>query len=112
MPVVSMSGHSPVYYYRKLLQAGLHAVQYSKPARYALVRQLRNAFRQKGAKFDENRVRRTVWFLNAAANEKGLEHKIVKNLLRVAWHRSQMDPFKYSLQQSKPQVSPFPKDWI
>jgi hypothetical protein len=32
---------------------------------------------------DPEGVKRTIWFLQAAAKEKGLEHKIVKNLLEV-----------------------------
>ena len=34
---------------------------------------------------DPEAVRRTLWFLKAAAEERGLEHRIVKNILRVRW---------------------------
>ena len=77
-----------IHAYRRLLRAGLRAVQFSKPARYALTGQLRAAFRDKEGAFEPEAIRRTVWFLNAAARERGLEHRIVKNLVAVAWQRS------------------------
>ncbi|KAK3387098.1 hypothetical protein B0H63DRAFT_447986 [Podospora didyma] len=73
--------------YRRLLRAGLRAVQYSKPARYLLVDKVRAGFRHRDGVFDAERVRRTTWFLNAAAQSRGIEHRIVKNLLFVAWMR-------------------------
>ncbi|KAG6002655.1 hypothetical protein E4U21_002915 [Claviceps maximensis] len=33
-------------------------------------------------------IKRTIWFLEAAAKERGLEHKILKNLLRVQGQRT------------------------
>ena len=83
-----MSNTEIIHAYRKLLRAGLRAVQFSKPARYGLTAQLRTAFRERGAPFQPEAIRRTVWFLNAAAQERGLEHRIVKNLVAVAWLRS------------------------
>ena len=85
-----MSSQELVHAYRALYRAGLQAVQFSKPARYTLRDQLRAAFRDDkagAAVFDPDAVRRTVWFLRAAAAERGLEHRIVKNLLRTAWER-------------------------
>ena len=82
-----MSNTEIIHAYRKLLRAGLRAVQFSKPARYSLTAQLRTAFRERGAAFQPEAIRRTVWFLNAAAQERGLEHRIVKNLVAVAWLR-------------------------
>ena len=84
-----MSNTEIIHAYRKLLRAGLRAVQFSKPARYGLTAQLRTAFRDPdpGAAFQPEAIRRTVWFLNAAAQERGLEHRIVKNLVAVAWLR-------------------------
>jgi len=83
-----MSQQEIVTMYRKLYRAGLRAVQYSKPARYVLRDQLRAGFRQRGATFDPEATRRTVWFLNLAAAETGLAHRVVKNLIHVAWARN------------------------
>ncbi|KAM3074228.1 hypothetical protein ACMFMG_002950 [Clarireedia jacksonii] len=76
--------------YRNLYRALLHAVQYAKPARYQGRDILRNAFRKGDpATYDPKRVGNTVLFLNNAAKEKGLEHKLLKNLLRVHYERNQ-----------------------
>ncbi|KAB5582374.1 mitochondrial carrier protein [Coniochaeta sp. 2T2.1] len=93
-----MSNQEIIHAYRHLLRASLRAVQFSLPARFVVQSQLRRAFRPKPSsssspatadqKFDPEAVRRTIWFLNAAAAEKGLEHKIVKNLVKVAWVRN------------------------
>lgn len=76
--------------YRGLYRAGLHAVQYSKPNRYVLRDQLRKAFRKEDpATFDQQKIDNTIEFLQIAARERGLEHKIVKNLLTTAlWEKS------------------------
>jgi len=65
-------------------------VQYSSPAKYEARDQLRTAFRERGAAAsapDAPTIKRTLWFLDAAAREAGLEHRIVRNLLQVAWER-------------------------
>ncbi|PQE17758.1 Mitochondrial carrier protein [Rutstroemia sp. NJR-2017a BVV2] len=68
--------------YRSLYRALLHAVQYAKPARYQGRDILRNAFRKGDpATYDQKRIENTIMFLNIAAKEKGLEHKLLKNLL-------------------------------
>ncbi|RDA84227.1 hypothetical protein CP532_0133 [Ophiocordyceps camponoti-leonardi (nom. inval.)] len=72
-----------IHAYRHLYRCLLQAVQHAVPARYAARDQLREAFRERGAKLDPVGVKRTLWFLQAAAREAGLEHKILKNLLRV-----------------------------
>ncbi|KAH0528430.1 hypothetical protein TsFJ059_003299 [Trichoderma semiorbis] len=74
--------------YRHLYRGLLRAVQYSAPARYVVRDQLRAAFRERDAALDREGVKRTVWFLEAAAKERGLEHKILKNLIRVRLDRS------------------------
>ncbi|KAL7798168.1 hypothetical protein V8C37DRAFT_368963 [Trichoderma ceciliae] len=74
--------------YRRLYRGLLRAVQYSAPARYVVRDQLRAAFRERNAVLDGEGVKRTVWFLEAAARERGLEHKILKNLIRVRLDRS------------------------
>ncbi|EHK15473.1 uncharacterized protein TRIVIDRAFT_196321 [Trichoderma virens Gv29-8] len=71
--------------YRHLYRGLLRAVQYSAPARYVVRDQLRAAFRERDAALDREGVKRTVWFLEAAAKERGLEHKILKNLIRVRY---------------------------
>ncbi|KAM0155516.1 hypothetical protein ACHAPG_005864 [Botrytis cinerea] len=73
-----------IYAYRGLYRALLHAVQYAKPARYMGRNMLRDEFRKGNPKtFDQRRINNTITFLNLAAKETGLEHKLVKNLLRV-----------------------------
>lgn len=79
--------------YRHLLRAALRAVQFSKPARYVVRDRIREGFQPPRTTtattthYDAERVRRTVWFLNAAAAEAGLESRILKSLVRVAWER-------------------------
>ncbi|KYK55269.1 hypothetical protein DCS_07232 [Drechmeria coniospora] len=78
-----------VHAYRHLYRGLLHAVQFSSPVRYVARDQLRSAFRERGASWNPEGAKRTLWFLHAAARETGLEHKILKNLLRV---RLQQEP--------------------
>lgn len=73
--------------YRHLYRAVLRAVCYSQPASTLARDQLRRAFRDKTSTFNKSTVRRTVWFLNNAARERGTEHKIVKNLLLTQFYR-------------------------
>ncbi|KAI0556228.1 DUF1763-domain-containing protein [Xylaria curta] len=77
-----------IHAYRHLYRGLLHAVQFSKPARYTARDQLRRAFREKGAKYDYRGIARTIRFLDAATRERGLEHRVLKNLLFIAWHRN------------------------
>ncbi|KAG6013578.1 hypothetical protein E4U43_007218 [Claviceps pusilla] len=47
-------------------------------------------------------IKRTIWFLEAAAKERGLEHKILKNLLRVQGERAdKVEGWKKVLGRSK-----------
>ncbi|MCJ1458874.1 hypothetical protein MMC28_009248 [Mycoblastus sanguinarius] len=72
--------------YRNLYRHALHAVQYSSPARYTLRSLLRNAYRTKtAADFDAEKIKNTLTFLHYAGKEKGLEHRLLKNLLHVWW---------------------------
>ncbi|KAJ4038536.1 hypothetical protein NW761_009129 [Fusarium oxysporum] len=93
--------------YRHLYRNLLKAVQYAIPARFVARDQLRRAFREPGATYDGRGIKRTIWFLQAAAKEKGLEHKILKNLLRVRQMRyrkkdySAYDPLKHAEQEMK-----------
>ncbi|EAQ86642.1 hypothetical protein CHGG_07895 [Chaetomium globosum CBS 148.51] len=77
-----------IHAYRSLLRATLRAVQYSQPSRTTITQQLRAGFRDPHGTLDTERVRHTVWFMNAAAQQRGLEHKILKNLCRVHWERA------------------------
>lgn len=83
------SNVSVIHAYRHLYRGLLKAVQYSTPARYIARDQLRAAFREAptsietSTPWDAEGIKRTLWFLNAAAKEKGMEHKILKNLIRV-----------------------------
>ncbi|ETS78761.1 hypothetical protein PFICI_08614 [Pestalotiopsis fici W106-1] len=73
--------------YRHLYRHGLRAIQFSKPARFVLRDRLRAAFREKGAQLDQAGVAKTLQFFEAAQGSRGLEHKVLKNLLFVAFHR-------------------------
>ncbi|POR38909.1 Uncharacterized protein TPAR_00904, partial [Tolypocladium paradoxum] len=81
-----------VHAYRHLYRALLQAVQFSSPARYVARDQLRAAFREGSgdgaAPWDAEGAKRTLWFVQAAARERGLEHRILKNLLRVRLQRA------------------------
>lgn len=83
---MSVTGQEIVRSYRQLYRHGLHAVQYAAPARYTLRILLRNAYRTgNAAEYDAQKINNTLTFLEGAAREKGLEHKIVKNLLHT-WY--------------------------
>ena len=72
--------------YRNLYRHALRAVQYSSPARFTVRALLRNAYRTgKPTDYDDDKINNTITFLQGAATEKGLEHRIVKNLLLTWW---------------------------
>ncbi|KAF5663428.1 complex 1 protein [Fusarium heterosporum] len=91
-----------IHAYRNLYRNLLKAVQYTVPARFVARDQIRRAFREPGATYDERGIKRTIWFFKAAAKEKGMEHKILKNLVRVQQMRfrkkdySAYDPLKHA----------------
>jgi hypothetical protein len=72
-----------IHAYRHLYRNFLNAVKHSHPGSTIVRRQLRLAFREKGATFDPSVVKRTVWFAKCAATDASLEHKILKNLVRM-----------------------------
>lgn len=75
--------------YRYLYRSLLRAVQYSSPARYIARDQLRDAFRHGyREQFNQQKISRTLGFLDAASRERGLEHRILKNLLHVAYWKA------------------------
>ncbi|KAI7091251.1 hypothetical protein KC356_g815 [Hortaea werneckii] len=89
--MTSPSRQEVVQVYRRLFTSALRAVQYSKPARYVCRDRIRDAFRNSPAdSFDLNKVDRTLAFLNNAAKHKGLEHRIVKNLMFVWWEQAKL----------------------
>lgn len=83
-----MSREAIIHAYRHLYRGLLHAVQFEVRARVVARDQLRTAFREKGATYDATGIQRTIWFLKAAAKQRGLEHKILKNLIRTAYTRT------------------------
>lgn len=91
-----------IHAYRRLYRSLLQAVQYATPARYVARDQLRAAFREPDAALDPEGVKRTVWFLQAASKERGLEHKILKNLIEVQGRRvSAALPWSKTLSESR-----------
>jgi hypothetical protein len=103
-----MSQTDVIHDYRSLYRGLLRAVQFSKPARFTARDQLRRAFRERGARYDAEGIKRTGWFLDAAAREAGLEHKIMKNLLRTQYEREQArENWKVVLQRAKTQAKEY-----
>ncbi|KAH0169760.1 hypothetical protein KCU67_g2926, partial [Aureobasidium melanogenum] len=72
-----------IHAYRHLLRTSLQAIRYAKPARFTLQSHLRSSFRNPTSPFDSRQISHTLEFLNNAAKYKGLEDKIVRNLLQV-----------------------------
>ncbi|KAF7559210.1 hypothetical protein G7046_g4931 [Stylonectria norvegica] len=96
-----------IHAYRRLYRGLLQAVQYSLPARFVARDQIREAFREPGASLNPEGIKRTVWFLEAATKEKGLEHRILKNLLEVKLKRENVKKgYRHKLkeQRAKPNV--------
>ncbi|KAH0431732.1 hypothetical protein CcaCcLH18_06907 [Colletotrichum camelliae] len=85
--MASIQGPKVRLWYRILYRNALRAVQFSVPARYVVRDQLRAAFREENAKLDHRVCQRTNWFLQNAAQDRGLEHKILKNLTFIAYER-------------------------
>lgn len=82
-----------VHAYRSLYRGLLHAIQFSKPARYVARNQLRDAFRkERPSTYDQKKIDRTVEFLKLAAQHRGLEHKILKNLLHTNYMYRRWNP--------------------
>ncbi|KAH7040725.1 uncharacterized protein B0I36DRAFT_311337 [Microdochium trichocladiopsis] len=86
-----MSTEQVLHAYRHLYRGLLHAVQFSKPARYVARDRLRVAFREEGAVLEPRSIARTLRFLEAATRERGLEHKVLKNLLATQFFRAQQE---------------------
>ena len=83
-----MSNTEIINAYRALYRAGLRAIHYSKPARYVLRNTLREAFREEPiSNFSARRVENTLQFLQRAEQDTGMEHKILRNLLKARYWR-------------------------
>ncbi|KAL2213768.1 DUF1763-domain-containing protein [Sarocladium strictum] len=95
------TGLDIVHAYRRILRATYQAVQYSSPARFIVRDQVRAAFRESpesasssstatanAPAFDPQVAKRTAWFLEAAARERGVEHRVVKNLVKIRYHKN------------------------
>ncbi|KAI0518238.1 DUF1763-domain-containing protein [Xylaria bambusicola] len=94
-----MADAKVIHAYRHIYRGLLRAVQFSKPSRYTARNQLRRAFREKGAQYDARGIARTIRFLDAATRERGLEHKVLKNLLMIAWYRYDRSDWKLALSE-------------
>ena len=80
---VTVSQQQIVRSYRNLYRRLLQAVQFSTPARYVVRDQLRRAFRsESAANYDHEAIGRTLIFLQGAAETTGIEHHILRNILR------------------------------
>ncbi|KAJ5936969.1 hypothetical protein N7466_003419 [Penicillium verhagenii] len=82
---MTVPSHQPILHaYRSLYRGALKAIRYSTPARHVLRSTMRNAFRSTHtptSEFDPSKIANTLLFLERAADVRGLEHKIVKNLM-------------------------------
>ncbi|KAK0248789.1 hypothetical protein LTS09_016081 [Friedmanniomyces endolithicus] len=77
--------------YRHLLQHALRACRYAKPARFTVRDRLRRAFRTSAPEdYDAGRVERTLRFLGSAAEFKGVEYRLSRNLAHVWWERERL----------------------
>lgn len=75
--------------YRSLYRTALRAVLYASPARYQIRYTMRAAFSADSKEtFDPRRVKNTVEFLQKAGKYKGIEHKILRNLVHVRYWQS------------------------
>ena len=92
----SMAAPAPstiVAAYRNLLRTGLRAVHFSSPARYVLRDTIRQSFRKgSSADFNAARIQNTLLFLDNAAKTRGLEHKILRNVLHYRWWKQDRRP--------------------
>ncbi|KAI5250619.1 hypothetical protein E4T42_04902 [Aureobasidium subglaciale] len=72
-----------IHAYRRLLRTSLQAIRYAKPARFTLQSHLRDSFRNPKAAFNDQEITQTLEFLSNAAKYKGVEEKVVRNLIHV-----------------------------
>ncbi|KAI5236782.1 hypothetical protein E4T43_08382 [Aureobasidium subglaciale] len=75
--------HQVIHAYRHLLRSSLQAIRYAKPARFTLQSHLRDSFRNPKVAFNDQEITQTLEFLSNAAKYKGVEEKVVRNLMHV-----------------------------
>jgi hypothetical protein len=76
--------------YRRLFKASLDAIRHSSPAKYVVRDILRRSFREDPQEaFEPTRIDNTLTFLERASKYRGREHKILRNILKVRFHRQQ-----------------------
>ena len=79
--------------YRQLYKLGLRAVRCSVPARYSVRDILRDSFRNEPHDaFEATRIQNTIHFLERASLFNGMEHKVLKTVLTVRYHRHNFPP--------------------
>lgn len=89
MESIAPSSSEVIRAYRHLYRALLQAVQYSAPNRIAARDQLRIAFRRGNPQeFDQQKISRTLEFIDGARRETGLEHRLLRSLLATAFRRT------------------------
>lgn len=82
---------STIFCYRLLYRESLRAVQYAIPARYIVRSIINQEFRSRHAvDIDHGKIENTLVFLRNAANHRGTEHRILKNLLHTWWWQTQI----------------------
>lgn len=94
-----MSDPKVIHAYRHLYRGLLRAVQFSRPASIVARDKLRTAFREEGAQLDARGVARTLRFLEAATRERGMEHEVLRTLLKTTYFRyyHERDSWKHAL---------------
>jgi hypothetical protein len=79
----SQSSTEIVSAYRALLRTSYRAVRYARPARNILRDRMRRAFRESLPEdFEAQRIRNTVQFFERAGRDTGMEHKVLKSLIK------------------------------
>nr|CAG8438373.1 15353_t:CDS:2 [Entrophospora candida] len=78
--------------YRRLRRAGEESVLYSRPAIYYVRQRIREGFREYENVADEQllqdlfeRAENTIKFFKIAAERKGIEHRIIRNLCEMTY---------------------------
>ena len=92
-----MASTEVIHAYRHLYRDLLHTVQFSNPAQDTARNQLRKAFHEKGARYDQRGIARTIRFLDAGKRERGPEHRVLKHLLIMAWYRYDSSGWKQAI---------------
>ncbi|KAL2840841.1 hypothetical protein BJX68DRAFT_183162 [Aspergillus pseudodeflectus] len=87
----SPSRQAVIHAYRQLYRQSLKAINYSTPARHLVLQTMRQSFRSPTQAFDPRRISNTLDFLRNATEVRGLEHRILRNLLLVKyWDQPRM----------------------